>query len=256
MVRGVDSYNIAQTAASTLLRQAISKSAPQQQAGVNENTNINANNGTRNVPTTTTYKETLPASFLLCVQVEELLDVSQNAETRLKYGPMDTINPTPVGNQRNRCLKLLFSDGYMHSHQSQNRSSNDNNYDDERGAMSGPMIAVEVSPIRDLSTHSQAGIKILLRGPIDVRLGVLHLHEGNVIVLGGCVEELVEVQKRAHEQAKRVAGIGVDATVRALVNSSDDAVTDLEGAEDDEHGTYVRVCCSIYRINDLMCVCV
>jgi len=105
---------------------------------------------------------------------------------------------------------------------------------EHRNIHNEPMIAMEVSPIRDLSTHSQAGIKILLRGPIDVRLGVLHLHEGNVIVLGGCVAELVEVQKQAHEQAKRTAGIGVDATVRALVSNhttddgddGDDNVTD------------------------------
>jgi hypothetical protein len=33
------------------------------------------------------YKSELPPSFRLLVQVEELLDVSQNAETRLSVGP-------------------------------------------------------------------------------------------------------------------------------------------------------------------------
>ena len=155
------------------------------------------------------YKSNLPASFRCVAQIEELLDVSQNAETRLRYGPNNSSDPTPVGNQSSRCLKLLLSDGYR--------------YD--------PIFATEISPIRNLSAHSNAGIKVLLKGPIEVRCGVLLLHEGNTIVLGGQVDSLVEVQKKAREQARKAACVGQDATIRALVSSTDEG-----GTEEDEEG--------------------
>jgi hypothetical protein len=145
-------------------------------------------------------KATLPENFRLLLQVEEVLDVSVNAEMRLSVGPASRTAPSPVGNQHSRCLKLYVSDGYSVSNSS------------------GHLIAMEVPPlISDLSVNSLSGCKILLRGAVDIRLGVIMLHSGNATVLGGNVASLVETQKKALQQAKKVAGIGVDPTVRALI---------------------------------------
>lgn len=139
----------------------------------------------------------LPASFSVMCQIEELLDVSLNAEARLQVGPASPTAPTPVGNQRTRCLKLYLSDGYMHTGQH--------------------LVAMEVSPLQDLSVNTQAGIKVVLRGPITCRFGILMCHPGNANVLGGCVASLMQIQRKALEQAQKVAGVGVDPTVKALI---------------------------------------
>jgi hypothetical protein len=150
---------------------------------------------------------TLPSNFLLLVQVEELLDVSLNAEARFAIGPASPSNPAPIGNQAKRCLKLYMSDGYL------------------------PLIhlvGMEVTPIPNLSVQSSAGIKVLLKGSIQIRHGLLQLSPQNTTVLGGHVAALLQVQRQALEQAKKLAG--VDKTVRALIG--DDAAMQLE--EDDE----------------------
>ena len=141
-------------------------------------------------------KVVLDDSFALLVQIEELLDVSQNAESRLAVGPVSPHNPTPVGNQSKRCLKLYLSDGHVHERH---------------------LVATESSPISPLSVHSRAGIKVRLRGPLTIRSGVLLLDPANTTVLGGCVPALQQVQQRSIQQAQRLAGIGMDPTVRALV---------------------------------------
>lgn len=140
----------------------------------------------------------LPESFRLMVQVEELLDVSLNAEARLSIGPASPTAPTPVGDQRMRCLKLYLSDGY-------------------RVVRDIHLVGMELSPIPDLSVHSQAGLKLILRGPLKCRFGVILCSPSNTIVLGGCVASLMEMQKKALEQAQRLAGVGVDPTVKALI---------------------------------------
>ena len=139
----------------------------------------------------------LPENFCLMVQVEELLDVSLNAEARLQVGPASPTAPTPVGNQRMRCLKLYLSDGYKHTGQH--------------------LVGMEVSPLQDLSVNSKAGIKVVLRGPLTCRFGIIMCHPGNANVLGGCVGSLIDIQRKALEQAKRVAGVGIDPTVKALI---------------------------------------
>ena len=144
-------------------------------------------------------KQNLPENFQLLCQVEELLDVSLNAEARLAVGPAAAENPSPVGNQRSRCLKLVLSHGHF---------------------TQTPLIAMETAPITNLSTNSLAGLKLLLKGPLTIRYGVVMLHPGNATVLGGGVAELIQIQKQALEQAKQVAGIGVDATVRALIGTT------------------------------------
>jgi len=141
---------------------------------------------------------TLSESYCRMLQVEELLDVSLNAEARLQVGPASPTAPTPIGNQQKRCLKLYLSDGYKHTAQQH-------------------LVAMEVSPLSDLSVNSKAGIKLVLRGPLTCRFGIVMCHPGNAHVLGGCVTALMDIQRKALEQAKKLAGVGVDPTVKALI---------------------------------------
>ena len=110
--------------------------------------------------------------------------------------------PTAIGNQRKRCLKLVYSDGYF------------SNGSDFRDPLSGDvssevLVAVETQPIPQLSVHSQPGIKVIVSGAIDVRFGVLMLDPGNTTVVGGFVPSLIPVQKKAFDMAARLAGVGV-----------------------------------------------
>lgn len=168
----------------------------------------------------------LPSSFRLLVQVEELLDVSLNAEDRLRVGPSSRNAPTPVGNQKTRCLKLYLSDGYHMIPTTQD------------------LVAMEISPLVDLSVNSRAGLKLILSGPLTCRFGVIMLNPGNTIVLGGCVESLMEMQTKALEQAQKLAGVGVDPTVKALIWNP-------VGAEEDG-GTNLCSCCIIAVSNNTL----
>ena len=163
-----------------------------------------------------TRKATLPINFRLLVQVEELLDVSLNAEARYNIGPASATAPTPGGNQRSRLLKLYLSDGHLPPIH---------------------LIAMETAPIPNLSVHSLAGIKVLIQGAIQLRHGLLQLNPQNTTVLGGSITDLVAVQRKALEQAKRLAGVGVDPTVKALCWNADDALNpeedEGESASDD-----------------------
>ena len=152
--------------------------------------------------------------FRLMVQVEELLDVSMNAETRYAHGPAPQTAPSPVGQQKNRCLKLLISDGSVDNVK--------------------PMVALEIKPIPNLSTNSEAGIKLLLRPPISIRYGVLLLHEGNAEVLGGCIPSLIDTQKKAMERAEKNSMVNVDPTIRALINQDANFTFGEDDEENDE----------------------
>jgi len=159
----------------------------------------------------TSTKVSLPSHFKLLVQIEELLDVSLNAEDRLKVGPSSLSSPTPVGNQRHRCLKMVLSDGYPDHHTNRSISSSAVRRDVDTfiNTSNSILIAMELSPIPNLSVNSQPGVKILLRGAITIRMGILLLNEANSIVLGGCVTDLIPYQQKAREKAARIAGIGV-----------------------------------------------
>jgi len=157
-------------------------------------------------------KAALPQSFKLIVQVEELLDVSLNAEQRLALGPASSSSPTPVGNQSKRCLKLLISDGYFQNGDCR-RLLNEGSSSSTRSHI----VAMETEPIPNLSVHSKPGIKVALSGPIEIRFGIMMLHPGNTTVLGGCVPDLIPIQKKAMDLAAKLAGIGIDPTFRALV---------------------------------------
>lgn len=146
------------------------------------------------------FKATLPDSFRLMVQLEEALDVTRNMETRYESG----------GSPQNRCFKMCLTDGYF-DNGTPFPTANVNN------SASRPMLALEVSLIPSIPHNVKAGAKLLLQGPIDVRWGTMMLHEGNALYLGGEVPRLIEKQKRAVEQVKKLAGVGVDPTIRALI---------------------------------------
>ena len=90
---------------------------------------------------------------------------------------------------------------------------------------------METSPIPNLSVHSRPGIKVVISGPVDIRYGILMLHPGNTIVLGGCIPSLIPIQKKAMELAAKEAGVGIDATFRALVWNPEAGIDETDEGE-------------------------
>jgi hypothetical protein len=161
--------------------------------------------------TAETRKDTLLSTFRLLVQVEELLDVSLNTESRYNLGNDLTPVQTGDGKQKSRLLKICLTDGHLpFAH----------------------FIAIETKPIPNITLNSHAGMKILLKGPLDIRHGMLQLNPTNAIAIGGRVDELVTVQRKALEQAKRLYGAGIDPTIKALCWNSNDALhADIDEGE-------------------------
>lgn len=172
-------------------------------------------------------KSTLPATFRLCMQIEELLDVSKNAEERLAHGPASITSPTPIGDQSRRCMKMIMSDGYFDNGSSSRPLLS--GHDDALSMHS--LIAMETRPIPNLSVHSRPGIKVVISGPIDIRYGILMLHPGNTFVLGGSIPALIPIQKKAMELAAKDAGVGIDATFRALVWNPEAGIDETDEGE-------------------------
>jgi hypothetical protein len=178
---------------------------------------------------TNQYKALLPSSFRLLVQLEEILDVSVNAQARYENGPASNASPTPVGNQQKRCLKMVYSDGYDYNE---------------------IMVATETSPIPSLSVQSRAGCKVILTGPIQLRHGMALWNSTTTLVLGGEVESLVQVQKAAIEQAKRVAGVGIDPTIKALIWNNQQPM----GEDGEPQGTIEPTFCCEKALIDSVCL--
>ena len=184
------------------------------------------------------FKAQLPASFRLLVQVEEILDVSVNAMTRLEYGPTNSNTaPTPVGNQLKRCLKIAYTDGFVGGtgHSRYINQNNNINNNTENQPPEEILVAMEVQAIPDLSVHSRAGLKILLQGPLTIRRGVALWHGGTTTVVGGRVTALEDMQQQALQQAQRLAGVGVDPTVRALIGTQPLTTEDEANNDEGEH---------------------
>ncbi len=130
-----------------------------------------------------TPKQQLPSTFHLLCQLEEAVDMSLTQEARLSNHPT----------KPSRCLKLFLTDGIHY------------------------FVGVEVLPFLSQWTP---GSKLRLQGPLTIRWGLLQLHSGNATFLGGQVEELVKAQAKAREQAQKIGGVGVDATIRALIGTN------------------------------------
>jgi hypothetical protein len=184
-------------------------------------------------------KVVLPSDFQLLVQIEELVDVTMNGEQQLAAdgdNPVASVANNTYNtsrqqqqqqqnygsssrNSKYRCLKMVFSDGY--NPDGNNSLSEANLLLDEDGREEHRdqviMFARETSPILNLSLSSPPGIKLILRGPVDVRCGMLELNDGNCIVAGGEIESWKSIRSKAKEKAQRERGLGVDPTIKALI---------------------------------------
>lgn len=178
------------------------------------------------------FKATLPDSFRLLVQIEEFVDAALNLEKRLEMmTDNNPLIPQNCSSGASRCLKFCYSDGY--------RWPNDSNAIEigNRRDQTGPLIAMEVTPINGLGTqyHLLAGLKILLHGPIIIRHGVAGWNSGNTTVLGGKVPSLIEIQLDALKREKKNSGHGIDPTIRALIWNNPNHLT---GDDTNEEGMY------------------
>jgi len=234
-----------ETAAAVQLRNAIIQSNRNvDNFSINNRNNSNSSNNNNNGKHVSS-KVTLPSHFHLLIQMEEVIDVSLNAEQQLAAmggGGGGTIavpsannnNMPNRNNPKNRCLKMVFSDGY-HAN-GKPYPSNDNNNNNNNQIMLGTttqiLYAIETSQIQNLSMQSPPGIKLVLHGPIDVRLGILQLNDGNCKVIGGEIERWKDIQVRARERAQKQRGLGVDPTIKALIGvGSNDLEEDVDEGE-------------------------
>ncbi|GMI46391.1 hypothetical protein TrCOL_g11175 [Triparma columacea] len=179
-------------------------------------------------------------NFRLMVQVDELVDVSTNAERRAERGASRTQGFSNPGYYNGRCMKIAICDGWV-------REGGDGGEGGEgggevTGGFALPVIAMEVTPIPDLSVNTLAGCKVVLKGPFPVVLGVALLHPSNVLVLGGSVDVLVAMQEQAVEAGRRTYGNGRGgATLRALVTSrEEEREGEEEGVGEEESGDLER----------------
>jgi hypothetical protein len=102
---------------------------------------------------------------------------------------------------------------------------------------------METTQILNLSVSSPPGLKLLLHGPIIVRVGLVELNDGNCAVIGGEIDSWKEVWKKAKERSQREKGLGIDPTVKALVWNP------LMG---DEEGMLLRSLFTSFRKNQLI----
>jgi RecQ mediated genome instability protein len=176
-------------------------------------------------------KAVLPESFRLLVQLEECLDVSSNAEARMAAVVSGSGGGNGASFGSSRCLKICYADGFYLDGKRQFGTQIHGNQADN-SSIPCSLIAMEVSPIPDLSVQSPAGLKIILAGPITIRHGIAGWHSGNAIVLGGHAAEMVAIQRQALHAAQQRMGHGIDPTVKALIwntmGSDDSQVLDGE----------------------------
>ncbi|XP_041957891.1 recQ-mediated genome instability protein 1 [Alosa sapidissima] len=141
--------------------------------------------GMSSLPAAVSEAEKTHLQGSLCVQLDSLLDVSQPAYTQLQrlrgserdndlIGAATQVTQRPWEAAPSRMLMLQLTDGVQ------------------------SVEAMECRPVPQLNTRLPAGTKLLLRGPITCRLGVLLLGPQNVQVLGGEVEELLHTNTQAH----------------------------------------------------------
>ena len=185
-----------------LLRNAIADSLPHPS---NETTTGGGSN-----------KITLPSNFRCSLQIEEICDVSKNSESRLT-------TPTATVSSISSCHKMCLIDGYFPG---------------------SALVAMEVASITAAGPDTSytattvaapkllPGTKLMIFGPVVVRHGIMGLHSGNCIVLGGFVERLIQIQNQALEKAKQLSGHGIDPTIRALIwNNKHNENDDNDGDE-------------------------
>jgi RecQ mediated genome instability protein len=188
-------------------------------------------------------KAVLPESFRLLVQLEECLDVSSTAEVRMAAVVSGSAGGNGASFSGSRCLKVCYADGFFSDGKRQFGTPISGNQVADNNSIPCSLIAMEVSPIPDLSVQSPAGLKIVLAGPITIRHGMAGWHSGNAIVLGGQVADMVAIQRQALHSAQQRMGHGIDPTVKALIwntTGHDDSQV-LDGENDGACVTFQRV---------------
>ena len=177
------------------------------------------------------HEVTLPSDFRLLIQMEEVIDVSMSSEQQLAAmggGSASTIASNPYSglqqhstattcSTKHRCLKIAFSDGYHSNGKTFQHENNNNGVNDNNDNCHEVLLAIETYPILKLSVSSPPGLKLLLHGPIVVRLGLVQLNDANCVVIGGEIERYKVISMKAKERAQRERGLGVDPTIKALV---------------------------------------
>lgn len=211
-------------------------------------------------------KATLPSNFRLLVQMEEVIDATLNMEQQLSsmggttsagsgngnrtYGDPrggnvhnnnnssgnatnNNYNQNGMRNSRYRCFKIALSDGYYSNGKSIPPSNDENDQKNDNVVF----VAMETSPLHNLSYSSPPGLKILIHGTsgssnnshndnngsssgndsLVVRFGILQLNDGNSTILGGHVPHWQGLWKKAKEKIQREKGHGVDPTIKALI---------------------------------------
>lgn len=146
-----------------------------------------------------------------CVQMDSLLDVSQPAYTQLQRirgadCSNDEVSAVTQETQRpweakpTRMLMLQLTDGVQ------------------------SLEGMEYRPIPTLNANLPPGTKLQLVGPVAVRLGVLLLKAENVKVLGGEVEQLLEI----HSQSRVLCGtLGLPEETHPHREEPDDVVASV-----------------------------
>lgn len=149
-------------------------------------------------------------------------------------------------------MKLLLVDGYQNPLQPRENPSSNNHQ--ASSLTNGVIVAMEISPIPNLTDHTVAGTKLLLTfgdeegvsttncsstGTPRVSHGVLLLTPQNCLVVGGLVPELASEQARQRKAFQDQSGASItDPTIRALV--SHNYMADAN-ADDDEGTLYLAM---------------
>jgi RecQ mediated genome instability protein len=195
------------------------------------------------------------SSCRLLVQLEEVVNVALSNEARMQRDvhndPATNSNShSSSSSSGSRCLKLQLVDGYQHPLQPRHDSASNTQ---APSLTSSAIVAMEMSPIPNLTDQTMAGTKLLLTigdgetfpttngsasSALRVSHGVLLLTPQNCVVMGGHVPELAAEQARQRKALHDQSGASItDPTIRALV--SHNYMTDGANADDDEGAFFV-----------------
>jgi hypothetical protein len=198
-------------------------------------------------------------SCRLLVQLEEVVDVALSNEARMqrdmRRGPASNTNSSALtSSSGSRCLKLQLADGYQHALQPRHNPTNTQ----ARLLTSSAIVAMEMSPIPNLTDQTMAGTKLLLtlgdgeevlttscsassEPVLRISHGVLLLTPHNCLVVGGHVPELAAEQARQRKAVQDQSGASIaDPTIRALVSHNYMTDANADDDDDDDNGTLGR----------------
>jgi RecQ mediated genome instability protein len=196
----------------------------------------------------------------LLVQLEEVVNVALSNEARMqrdvRNDPVTKSNSHSSSSSGSRCLKLQLVDGYQHPLQPRHNPASNTQ---ATSLTSSAIVAMEMSPIPNLTDQTMAGTKLLLTiggeearttngsasSALRISHGVLLLTPQNCVVVGGHVPELAAEQARQRKALHDQSGASItDPTIRALVSHK--YMTDGANADnDDDEGAFCVACAHI-----------